>query len=183
MAKASQSPRGKTDKTQFGVPAVQVQAHLSLSNARWADYRARGVFTELPGGRFDLDACRESYIKHLREQAAGRSGSAGEQLSVERAKLAKEQGDRVAMENAVRRGELLEVDRVIDEYVSDLGELRAGLSVIPSKVGQECATMTPAEIAQYVAQCIDDAFIAMRPAEEVVQTAKVAQMGKAQGSA
>ena len=74
------------------------------------------------------------------------------------------------MENAARREELLETERVREEWIFQLGELREGLSVIPSKIGPECATMPPAEVAQYVAQLMDDAFIAMR--ETVAQAGR-----------
>jgi phage terminase Nu1 subunit (DNA packaging protein) len=154
-------------------------AHLFLSNTRWSDYRMRGVFSELPGGGYDLDACRESYIKHLRDQAAGRSGSAGENLSQERARQARLVADAQEMKNRVRRGELLEVSRVIEEYASDLAGLRAALLNIPGHIGQEFATMSPAEAAARVADLIDDALTTMREVDEV--TAKV-QVDQAWGS-
>ena len=141
------------------------------------------MFVEHPEGGFELAPNVQRYCKHLREIASGRGGSAGEQLSIERAKLAKEQSDKAAMENAVRRGELLELDRVVEEYAEDLGELREGLYVIPSKIGEECATMTPGEIAQYVAQLIDDALLAMRSPEAVAGEVQAEQMGESEGRA
>lgn len=46
------------------------------------------------------------YCGHLREVAAGRAASGDLDLASERARLAKEQADKVAMQNAVTRGEL-----------------------------------------------------------------------------
>lgn len=50
-----------------------------------------------------------SYCGHIREQAAGRATLGDLDLATERARLAKEQADRVAMLNAERRGELAPV--------------------------------------------------------------------------
>ena len=174
MAKANKSSL----ETPRGVPATHVMAHLFLSNTRWSDYKTRGLFSELPGGGFDLDACRERYIEHLRAQAAGRAGSAGERLSQERARQARLAADAQEMKNQVRRGELLEVARVVDEYADDLEGLRGAIMNIPGQIGQECATMTPGEIAQRVAELIDDAFLAMRSADEVVAKVQAEQMGE-----
>lgn len=47
-----------------------------------------------------------AYCDHLREVAAGRGGSNALELAAERARLAKEQADKIAMQNAITRGEL-----------------------------------------------------------------------------
>lgn len=156
---------------------------VDLGRTRFTELEAKGLFARDESGLYDVADNVRRYVRWLREQASGRGGSAGEQLSINRAQLAKEQSDKAAMDNAVRRGELLETDRVIEEYLSDLGELRAGLYTIPSKVGQECETMTPAEISAFVAQQIDDVLISMRPAEGVVAKVKADQMGEAEGRA
>jgi phage terminase Nu1 subunit (DNA packaging protein) len=69
-----------------------------------------------------------AYTKHLREQAAGR-GADGE-LARERARLAREQADRVAMDNAVNRRELAAVavlELVLAKMAGDVGSLLQGL--------------------------------------------------------
>jgi len=69
-----------------------------------------------------------AYTKHLREQAAGR-GADGE-LARERARLAREQADRVAMDNAVSRRELAPVsvlELVLAKMAGDVGSLLQGL--------------------------------------------------------
>ena len=69
-----------------------------------------------------------TYTKHLREQAAGR-GADGE-LARERARLAREQADRVAMDNAVNRRELAPVsvlELVLAKMAGDVGSLLQGL--------------------------------------------------------
>lgn len=53
-----------------------------------------------------MDEIRVRYIRQLRATAAGRAAAGGVDLATERARLAREQADRVAMANAVTRGEL-----------------------------------------------------------------------------
>jgi len=69
-----------------------------------------------------------AYTKHLREQAAGR-GADGE-LARERARLAREQADRVAMDNAVNRRELAPIavlELVLAKMAGDVGSVLQGL--------------------------------------------------------
>ncbi|MFT4197685.1 MAG: terminase small subunit [Pseudoxanthomonas sp.] len=47
-----------------------------------------------------------AYCEHMREMAAGRGGDDGPALVAERARLAREQADKIAMQNAVTRNEL-----------------------------------------------------------------------------
>lgn len=47
-----------------------------------------------------------AYCAHLREVAAGRAAEGGVDLATERARLAREQADKIGMQNAVTRGEL-----------------------------------------------------------------------------
>lgn len=56
-----------------------------------------------------LDDIRVAYIRRLRETAAGRATEGGMDLATERARLAREQADRIAMQNAVTRRELAPV--------------------------------------------------------------------------
>ncbi|MFT8243954.1 hypothetical protein [Roseomonas sp. BN140053] len=57
---------------------AEVAAHLDLSDRTVRELRKRGVFPALRRGAADLDACRLAYIRHLREQAAGRSADASD---------------------------------------------------------------------------------------------------------
>lgn len=164
--------------------AAALCAHLEIDRTRLSDLQGRGILpmAEEDGG-YDFDGCRRAYIRHIRDVASGRGGSAGEKLSEERARQARAGADAQEMKNAVRRGELLEVSRVVDEYAADLEGLRGAILNIPGQIGQECATMTPAEIAQRVAELIDDAFVGMRAADEVVAKVQGEQMGDAEGQA
>ena len=81
-----------------------------------------------------------AYCKHLRDQAAGR-GADGE-LAIERARLAREQADAKAMENAERRSELAPVsmlEAVLAKVASDVASV---LQALPPKIRRRCPDLS-----------------------------------------
>jgi len=75
-----------------------------------------------------------AYCENLREQAAGRRSEGNLDLVQERARLAREQADRVAMENAIERKELAPV-AVIEQVLAAVGRQVAGiLEAIPVQI-------------------------------------------------
>lgn len=111
---------------------AELARHLSMTTKTARELIAKGVI-EQPDGRglYDLDACRHAYIVYLREVSAGIAGTT---LSGERARLAREQADGKAMENARMRGELLERSEVVGIMQAAIGASRAALLALPSKV-------------------------------------------------
>jgi hypothetical protein len=63
--------------------ASELSRHLDVSREQVRRLVAQGLIERLPDGRFDLDRCRQSYIRHLRAQT--HSGS--EPLTAARIKL------------------------------------------------------------------------------------------------
>ncbi len=103
---------------------------VGISQPAVSGLLARGIIRE--GGT--VGEWVEQYCDHLREQAAGRAASGDLDLAVERARLAKEQADKVAMHNAVTRGELAPVaamEAVIATVGTRVGKI---LDTIPGLV-------------------------------------------------
>lgn len=88
------------------------------------------------------------YCDHLREVAAGRGGDAAKELSAERARLAREQADKIAMQNAVTRGELAPA-YLLEEVLARAGA-RAGriLETIPGMLRRRLPQLTSDDIAE-----------------------------------
>jgi phage terminase Nu1 subunit (DNA packaging protein) len=81
-----------------------------------------------------LDEIRVLYIRRLREQAAGREAAGDLDLATERARLAKEQADKVSMQNAVTRAELAPA-QLIEEVLAKAGARAARiLDTIPGTI-------------------------------------------------
>jgi len=87
-----------------------------------------------------------AYCEHLREVAAGRGGEATFELAAERARLAKEQADKVGMQNAERRGELAPA-HLLEQVLAKAGA-RAGriLETIPGTLRRRLPQLSSADI-------------------------------------
>ena len=126
----------------------EVADHLDLS-AR----SVRELETKLPlPPDYTLSAFRVAYIRHLREVAAGRASTGDLDLATERAGLAKEQKERVAMQNAVTRRELAPVI-LLEQVLARAGSKVAGiLDGIPGMIKRRVASLTAADIAMISAE-------------------------------
>lgn len=121
----------------------------------------KGVIERKPRGEYDLDECREAYIHHLRDRAAGRVkvNGAGSSLTDQRARLAKEQADAKEMENEVLRGKLVQIEDVAASLENQLDRVRTKLLAIPSKVAPEAhAAPDPKEARDIIENTIVDAL-------------------------
>lgn len=93
-----------------------------------------------------MDAIRIAYIRRLREQAAGRATTGDLALATERARLAREQADRVAMENARRRRELAPVS-TIETVLARVSRQIAGiLEALPVQLRRRSTNLTTEDI-------------------------------------
>jgi phage terminase Nu1 subunit (DNA packaging protein) len=79
----------------------------------------------------------------VRRRAPGGGGEDGLVLDVERARLAKEQADKVAMENAVRRGELSDLNDISKTWGQALANFRSRMLASPSKLAPQANPDNP----------------------------------------
>ncbi len=108
---------------------------LDISPAALTDLHQRKLAVKLGHDAYDLAATVQAYTAHLRGIASGRGGEDHVQaLTVERARLAKEQADAQALKNAEKRGELLPAAEVARIWCDTLRGLRARLLALPSRL-------------------------------------------------
>lgn len=118
---------------------AEVAAHLDLSDRSIRELKRKGVLAEVPRGQNDMDECRVAYIRHLRDQAAGRSGEMGPKkldLMAEKARDAKESADARAMKNAVQRGELVPVGALSAAVIGMVEMAKARMLRVPAVVAK-----------------------------------------------
>ena len=123
----------------------EIAAHLDMTDRNLRDVLQ---VLDLDHKQVPLSAIRTAYIRHLREIAAGRGGDGALELAAERARLAKEQADKLAMANAVTRGELAPVnllEQVIVRAGSRMGRL---LETIPGLLRRRQPNLTAEDIAE-----------------------------------
>ncbi len=127
---------------------AEVGAHLDLSDRSIRELLDKGVLPNARRGALNLDQCRVAYIRHLRETAAGRgAGPAADDLTAERARLAREQADHFALKNAALRKELLPRADITRAVVAAFQLLRDRLTALPARLaGPLAATSDPAAV-------------------------------------
>lgn len=123
---------------------AEIGEHLDISERRVRELAAEwGIDSRA----ISLSAWRSRYISHLREQAAGRAASGDLDLAGERARLAKEQADRIAMQNAVTRKELAPAE-LIEEVLTKAGAKASKLlDTIPGELRRRAPQLTADDIA------------------------------------
>lgn len=121
---------------------------VGVSQQAVADMLKRGVIS--PGDT--MAGWLSSYCGHLREAAAGRSGS----LVYERARLAAAQADRVELQNRVARSEYAHIDTLGDVLSKCVSVMVAELDQIDGAVAMSCPDLPePTRLA--VLRCVTDA--------------------------
>lgn len=122
---------------------AEIAAHLDIS-----DRRLRELLTEfgLDHKQSPLTEIRILYLRKLRAEAAGRSTNGDLDLATERARLAAEQADKIAMQNAVTRGELAPA-ALIEEVLTKAAARIAGVfDAIPGMVRRRVPELRSEEI-------------------------------------
>jgi len=148
----------------------EIAEHLDLSERSVRELLDKGVLPPARRGGLDRDACRVGYIRHLRSVAAGRGGiSQQEDLTAERARLAREQADHVAIRNACARKELLPRAAVTIAVTAAFQRVRDRLLSLPDRLA---GTLTRLDDQGAVRQRMADAIGAALA--ELAETAVIA---------
>lgn len=108
---------------------------FAISDTNLHDLVKRGIIPRASRGRYNLDECAPAYIRHLRAMAAGRTDQTGKiDIVAERARHEREKADKVAMQNAVARGELVAADDVEDMHTAVHSAVQRHLLSLPAIV-------------------------------------------------
>lgn len=142
---------------------AEVAEHLFLTQPEVSRHLAAGVLPQAGRGDLDIEACREAYIRHLRERAAGRASDAADEnnldLVLQRARLASEQADAQAMKNAAARGEMIPRGDVVHGIRTVFTHLRAKLLAVPNKAAPLLiGAKSPEEIGALLTIMVHDAL-------------------------
>lgn len=120
------------------VGADEVAEWIAASDRTVRDLADKGIAVRVGRGRYDLKASVAGTVKHLREMAAGRGvDERSHDLTAEKARLAKEQADAVALKNAKTRGELIPADEVLFGWSHILTNTRLNIQAAVPRIAQE----------------------------------------------
>jgi phage terminase Nu1 subunit (DNA packaging protein) len=133
------------------IPSDDLAGWLGCSQHALVDLARRNILVRAPGrrGGFLLRPSVKSYSEHTRKALSGRGGEAMAMAAAkERARLAKESADRIAIKNSVARGDLVEARDVEGKWSAALRAIRAGMLAVPSRVGARLPHLTAADVVE-----------------------------------
>ncbi len=97
----------------------------------------RGVLTRIGTG-YNVPASVRSYVKHLREAAAGRAPTGDLDPSQERARKDAAMAEKIEMENDVTRGAVVMAEDVVRAVADEYAVVRGRVLSLPSRVAHRC---------------------------------------------
>lgn len=132
-------------------------SHLGIDQSVLSRLIKESVLDKQDRGKYDVDAVRLQYLKHIRNLAGNNNNNL--ELGAERARLAKEQADAKEMENAVERGDLVYIEKVAKQFEQQLTKARNKLLAAPTKVAAEAhAAATVKEVREIIEAAIIEAL-------------------------
>jgi len=127
------------------VPTDTMADLLGVSAGRIQALARDGTLVRVEPGKYDLRASLRKYTAALRDKATGRAQST---LAAEKERLARENADKVALQNAKARGELVATGEVEREWASVLRDVRAGMLAVPARIGATLPHLTVHDVGE-----------------------------------
>lgn len=137
---------------------IEVARHLYMTDRNFRVLQEKGVFEHKGRGGYDADDCRRRYIEYLRslsrrsaddqpdDELAVARQRVVDGINVERARLAAEQADKAAMDNAMRRREVVPV-AVLEDYAERVGTfVRGMLEALPAQLKRRIHHLRASEV-------------------------------------
>ncbi|MGQ0566727.1 MAG: hypothetical protein ACT4OK_16920 [Gemmobacter sp.] len=116
------------------VTAADLAGWLGLSAPRIHALAREGRIPRRGDGRFDLKPAVAAYIASLRLKAGSSALAQNPELNAEKIRMARESADKVALQNARARGEMIATTDVARAWGEIITDLRAALLALPSRV-------------------------------------------------
>ena len=145
------------DPASEAIPGLATESEmaqlLGITANRVRTLARDGMLHRPVRGRYDVRASLKTYIGDLRNKAS-RLGYAGgkhlgkSDLEAEKLRLARQQADKIEIQNAAARGELVKASDVERAWASALRDVRAAMLAVPSRCGATLPHLTAHDIAE-----------------------------------
>ena len=146
----------------MSVDVHAVAKALNLTPRRVQQLKAEGMPT-VGRGQYELGPCMAWYIRYLQNALEKRGPNVNPDtpdLLAEKTRLAREQGDKLAIENAISRGELVYLDDVVNTWADHISSAKAKLLAMPTKLAPQLVNQTNANIiAGRIREEVDNALV------------------------
>ena len=153
---APEAPEAE-DPASEAIPGLATESEmarlLGITANRVRTLARDGMLHRPVRGRYDVRASLKTYIGDLRDKAS-RLGYAGgkhlgkSDLEAEKLRLARQQADKIEIQNAAARGELVKASDVERAWASALRDVRAAMLAVPSRCGATLPHLTAHDIAE-----------------------------------
>lgn len=146
--------RAEPDRRARAPTQAEIAAHLDISDRTVRELLAKWG---LDHKSMTLAEFRLAYIRHLREQAAGRASADGElDLVQERAKLARKQAERLDITNAVLLGTYAPIELLTDVLATASQSVVDRFNHVSAQLKLRCPDL-PAAARDTVLEILDEA--------------------------
>jgi len=145
------------DPASEAIPGLATESEmaqlLGITANRVRTLARDGMLHRPVRGRYDVRASLKTYIGDLRNKAS-RLGYAGGKhlgkpdLEAEKLRLARQQADKIEIQNAAARGELVKSSEVERAWAAVLRDVRAAMLAVPSRCGATLPHLTAHDIAE-----------------------------------
>lgn len=120
---------------------------------------AKGSGTRGGGALYTPAQVIEAYVLYEKQHLTGNGEKEALDAAYERARKDKELADKTALENQVRRGELLEVSDVKQIWADHIASAKSGMRSLPSKLAPVVAAETdPNVVNEILLDGVDEAL-------------------------
>ena len=145
------------DFKSMSVSGVQLGHVLGLSHGRISQLEQKGLFTRDKDKRFPLCESVISYTTFTRKGAKKNSPDASYEKA--RARKMEASADIEEMNAAKRRGELVEIDQVVDIVEKEYGIVRTKIFSIPNKIALDIFSCeSPQQVQETLIDQINEAL-------------------------
>ena len=131
-----------------GIPAIVSAAELcellAVSDNRGRDLAHRGVFVKVDRNRFDTRASLRAFSVDL--QTTAKRGNAGSELDREKVRVQKATAEKLELQNAEARRELVPAAEVEKQWANVLRDVRAAMLALPSRIQQRLGHLSPHDL-------------------------------------
>lgn len=133
-----------------------IEYALNVQAPQISGYRKRGLIVQPSHGTYDLIETVRNVLDANKRQSTSEEGH---DFQVEKARLTKAQADKAEMEVSELSGQLVRVDAVVQEWQSQLMDMKGKLLSIPSKLATLVSDMdNPAEVQDLIDDYIREAL-------------------------
>lgn len=132
----------------MSVDVNAVAKALNITARRVQQLKSEGM-PSIGRGQYELGPCMAWYIRYLQaklDKIGPNTNSDTPDLVAEKTRLAKEQGDKLALENAIKRGQLIYADDAAEIWSDHISHAKSKILVIPSKLAPQLVNIDNANV-------------------------------------